>query len=98
MDGSHVCNQNNRYFLSKELKSFVIQNFEKTEIILIISMLCFRTALESYMPKVFILLFHRLQNSKTTKFVKSLLEFFSLFAVKNSGSTLIDVIDGIQPK
>ncbi|KAK3727815.1 hypothetical protein QZH41_008254 [Actinostola sp. cb2023] len=57
-----------------------------------------RVALESYMPKIFILLFHRLQNSKTTKFVKALLEFLSLFAVKNSASTLIDIIDGIQPK
>ncbi|XP_031553352.1 exportin-2-like [Actinia tenebrosa] len=57
-----------------------------------------RVVLVNYIPKIFILLFHRLQSSKTTKFVKGLLEFFCLYAVKNTGTDLIDIVDGIQPK
>lgn len=55
-------------------------------------------ALEQYIKQVFILLFQRLQNSKTTKYIKGLLVFFSMFAYKYGGSVLINTIDGIQPK
>jgi len=54
-------------------------------------------ALTSYMKQVFIVLFQRLTSSKTTKYVKSLLVFFFVFAIKNGGSSLIQMVDGIQP-
>jgi len=50
------------------------------------------------LKNVFLVLFHRLQHSKTTKFVKSLLVFFFLFAYKYSPQVLISYIDDIQPK
>ncbi|PVD23451.1 hypothetical protein C0Q70_16723 [Pomacea canaliculata] len=51
-----------------------------------------------YTRQVFILLFQRLQSSKTTKYVKSLLIFFSLYAIKYGAAALIDIIEGIQAK
>ena len=54
--------------------------------------------LSPQLKNVFILLFQRLQNSKTTKYVKGLLVFFSLFAGKYGGPALVEVIDSIQPK
>ena len=47
---------------------------------------------------IFTLLFQRLTSSKTTKYIKGLLVFFSLFAGKYGGSQLILTIDSIQPK
>ena len=47
---------------------------------------------------IFILLFQRLQSSKTTKYVKGLLVFFSLFAGKYGGPCLVETVDSIQPK
>ncbi|RWS11546.1 exportin-2-like isoform X2 [Dinothrombium tinctorium] len=54
--------------------------------------------LEPYMKQIFMLLFTRLSNSKTTKFVKCLLVFFSLFAYKYGPLQLVSTIDSIQPK
>lgn len=54
--------------------------------------------LDIYVKQVFVLLFHRLQNSKTTKFIKNLLVFFFLFAYKYGAQSLISMIDGIQAK
>ena len=54
--------------------------------------------LSSQLKNVFILLFQRLQSSRTTKYVKGLLVFFSLFAGKYGGPALVGVIDSIQPK
>lgn len=51
-----------------------------------------------HIKDIFMLLFQRLQSSKTTKYVKSLLVFFSLFAGKYSGSSLVQTIESIQPK
>ena len=56
------------------------------------------SALASQLKNVFMILFQRLQNSKTTKYVKGLLVFFSLFAGKYGGSTLVETVDSIQPK
>jgi len=53
-------------------------------------------ALSQYVKQVFIVLFQRLTSSKTTKYVKSLLVFFFVFAIKNGGSALINMIDEIQ--
>ncbi|KAK7100974.1 hypothetical protein V1264_023831 [Littorina saxatilis] len=53
---------------------------------------------QQYSKQIFILLFQRLQSSKTTKYIKSLLIFFSLFAIKFGAPSLIEMIDGIQPK
>ncbi|XP_013392987.1 exportin-2-like [Lingula anatina] len=54
--------------------------------------------LSQYMKQVFVLLFQRLQSSKTTKYVKSLLVFFCLYAIQFTANTLIEMVDGIQPK
>jgi len=54
--------------------------------------------LSKHIENIFILLFQRLQSSKTTKYVKSLLVFFSLFASKYGGSCLIKTVEAIQPK
>ncbi len=54
--------------------------------------------LSPHLKDIFILLFQRLQSSKTTKYVKSLLVFFSLFAGKYGGSSLVQSIESIQPK
>merc|ERR1719219_2359868 len=53
--------------------------------------------LQSYLKQVFIVLFQRLTSSKTTKYIKSLLVFFFVFTIKNGGSTLIQLVDDIQP-
>ncbi|GFT75368.1 exportin-2 [Nephila pilipes] len=54
--------------------------------------------LNEYLKHIFVLLFHRLSNSKTTKYVKSLLAFFFFFSYKYGPGTLIALIDTIQPK
>jgi len=54
-------------------------------------------SLSNYLKQVFFLLFQRLSSSKTTKYIKSLLVFFFVFVIKNSGSKLIEMIDSIQP-
>ncbi|XP_071964073.1 exportin-2-like [Antedon mediterranea] len=56
------------------------------------------TALQDFLGDIFMLLFQRLTSSKTTKYVKNLLVFFSLYAVKYGSSNLITIVDGIQPK
>lgn len=50
------------------------------------------------LKNIFILLFQRLHSSKSNKYVKGLLVFFSLFAGKYGGSSLVETIDSIQPK
>ena len=50
------------------------------------------------LKNVFVVLFQRLQSSKTTKYVKGLLVFLSLFAGKYGGPALVESIDSIQPK
>lgn len=54
--------------------------------------------LQPYVKQVFILLFQRLQSSKTTKYIKSLLVFFCVYAIKYGADSLILMIDGIQAK
>ena len=54
--------------------------------------------LNPHLKNIFIVLFQRLQSSKTTKYVKGLLIFFSLFAGRFGGPTLVDTIDSIQPQ
>ncbi|XP_038057672.1 exportin-2-like [Patiria miniata] len=56
------------------------------------------SALSEHIHKIFLLLFQRLTHSKTTKFVKSLLVFFSLFAVKHGADSLVRMIEEIQAK
>lgn len=51
-----------------------------------------------FINQIFLLLFQRLQSSKTTKYIKSLLVFFSLFAIKYGATSLITTIDSIQEK
>lgn len=56
------------------------------------------SVLAPHIKDIFILLFQRLQSSKTTKYVKSLLVLFSLFAGKYGGSALVQMVESIQPK
>lgn len=53
--------------------------------------------LAGYVDKIFFVLFARLTSSKTTKFVKNILVFMSLFAYKYKPDSLIKVIDTLQP-
>ncbi|KAM7511883.1 hypothetical protein LguiB_010758 [Lonicera macranthoides] len=50
-----------------------------------------------YMSHVWASLFTRLQNSRTVKFVKSLLIFMSLFLVKHGPQHLVDSVNAVQP-
>uniref|UniRef100_A0A673L980 Exportin-2 n=1 Tax=Sinocyclocheilus rhinocerous TaxID=307959 RepID=A0A673L980_9TELE len=55
-------------------------------------------SITQYRKQIFILLFQRLQSSKTTKFVKSFLVFINLYCVKYGAIALQEIFDGIQPK
>lgn len=55
-------------------------------------------SLEPYMKQIFVLLFQRLTTSKTTKFIKCCLVFFSFFSYKYGGSSLISIIESLQPQ
>ncbi|ROT71296.1 exportin-2 [Penaeus vannamei] len=55
-----------------------------------------KEVLDSYWNQIFAIMFRRLTSSKTTKYVKSLLVFFSLFACQHSGARLIQIIDSLQ--
>ncbi|KAG8192798.1 hypothetical protein JTE90_019116 [Oedothorax gibbosus] len=54
--------------------------------------------LNEYLKHIFVLLFSRLQSSKTTKYIKSLLSFFFFFCFKYGPQSLISLVDNIQPK
>uniref|UniRef100_A0A3Q2XII4 Exportin-2 n=1 Tax=Hippocampus comes TaxID=109280 RepID=A0A3Q2XII4_HIPCM len=55
-------------------------------------------SLIQYRKQIFILLFQRLQSSKTTKFIKSFLVFVNLYCVKYGAIALQEIFDSIQPK
>ncbi|GIX92895.1 exportin-2 [Caerostris darwini] len=57
-----------------------------------------RETLNEYLKHIFVLLFQRLQSSKTTKYIKCLLSFFFFFSYKFGPHSLIGLIDNIQPK
>ncbi|XP_067121155.1 exportin-2 [Centruroides vittatus] len=54
--------------------------------------------LARFLKQIFLLLFQRLQSSKTTKYIKSLLVFFFFFIYKYGPSTFISMVDEFQPK
>lgn len=54
--------------------------------------------LNMHLKNILIVLFQRLQSSKTTKYVKGLLVFFSLFAGRFGGPALVENIETIQPQ
>ncbi|KAG7209545.1 hypothetical protein KM043_015625 [Ampulex compressa] len=54
--------------------------------------------LEPYMKQVFVLLFQRLSSSKTTKFVKGLIVFFAYYIIRYGSTSLVTIIDQIQPQ
>lgn len=54
------------------------------------------SAFSVHAKSIFIILFQRLQGSKTTKFVKGLLVFFCLYSAKNGASVLMETVDSIQ--
>ena len=53
-------------------------------------------SLSDYMKTIFLLQFNRLTNSKTTKFVRSMIVFLSLFICKHSLNELIRIVNSIQ--
>eukprot|EP00794_Sanderia_malayensis_P004821 gene4821-5453_t len=55
------------------------------------------SSLEPSMKTVMMILFQRLQGSRTTKFVKGFIVFICLLAVKQSASTLVKIVDAVQP-
>uniref|UniRef100_A0A7N8X746 Exportin-2 n=1 Tax=Mastacembelus armatus TaxID=205130 RepID=A0A7N8X746_9TELE len=55
-------------------------------------------SITQYRKHIFILLFQRLQNSKTTKFIKGFLVFVNLYCVKYGAIALQEIFDSIQPK
>lgn len=55
-------------------------------------------AIAQHKKAIFIVLFQRIQNAKTTKFVKSFLVFVSLFSVIFGANALQEVLDEIQPQ
>ncbi|XP_010123038.1 PREDICTED: exportin-2 isoform X2 [Chlamydotis macqueenii] len=55
-------------------------------------------SVDQYRKQIFILLFQRLQNSKTTKFIKSFLVFINLYCIKYGALALQEIFDSIQPK
>ncbi|KAI3370106.1 hypothetical protein L3Q82_024906, partial [Scortum barcoo] len=55
-------------------------------------------SITQYRKQIFILLFQRLQSSKTTKFLKSFLVFVNLYCVKYGAIALQEIFDSIQPK
>uniref|UniRef100_A0A8C9SDI2 Exportin-2 n=1 Tax=Scleropages formosus TaxID=113540 RepID=A0A8C9SDI2_SCLFO len=55
-------------------------------------------SISQYRKQIFILLFQRLQSSKTTKFIKSFLVFINLYCVKYGAIALQEIFDDIQPK
>ncbi|KAL3215336.1 hypothetical protein MRX96_006601 [Rhipicephalus microplus] len=55
-------------------------------------------AVSQYIKQIFLLLFQRLQSSKTTKFVRGLLVFFSLYVYRYGAPALISTVDSIQTK
>ncbi|KAL5021450.1 hypothetical protein ScPMuIL_000605 [Solemya velum] len=57
-----------------------------------------RDTITQYLKQIFILLFQRLQSSKTTKYIKCLLVFFGLYSISYGPQSLVDMIDTIQPK
>ncbi|KAF8393914.1 hypothetical protein HHK36_020115 [Tetracentron sinense] len=50
-----------------------------------------------FMGHIWAALFTRLQNSRTVKFLKSLLIYMSLFLVKHGSTTLVDSMNAVQP-
>ncbi|KAG6546655.1 hypothetical protein Mapa_011844 [Marchantia paleacea] len=50
-----------------------------------------------YVPQIWGILFTRLQRERTVKFIKSLIIFMSLFAVKHGHALLTDSINAVQP-
>ncbi|KAF3856376.1 hypothetical protein F7725_017099 [Dissostichus mawsoni] len=55
-------------------------------------------SITQYRKQIYILLFQRLQGSKTTKFIKSFLVFINLYCVKYGAIALQEMFDSIQPK
>eukprot|EP01137_Pigoraptor_chileana_P025247 Opistho-2@94433 len=51
-----------------------------------------------FLKQVFILLFQRLQSSRTPKYVRGLLVFMSLLAGTHGPAILVETVDGIQPR
>ncbi|XP_032826379.1 exportin-2 [Petromyzon marinus] len=54
--------------------------------------------INQFKKQIFILLFQRLQSSKTTKYVKGFLVFINLFCIKYGPIALQELVDSIQPK
>jgi len=54
--------------------------------------------MQQFLKPIFLLLFQRITSSKTTKFVKSLLVYFSVFINRYGPAAFVSIIDGIENK
>lgn len=54
--------------------------------------------MQEYLKPIYLLLFQRITSSKTTKFVKCLLVYFSVFINKYGADNFISIIDSIEAK
>ncbi|CAL8069631.1 unnamed protein product [Orchesella dallaii] len=54
--------------------------------------------MQQFLKPIFLLLFQRITSSKTTKFVKCLLVYFSVFINRYGASAFVSLIDGIENK
>lgn len=48
------------------------------------------------LSKIFVILFSRLKDKKTVKFIRCLIIFFSLFIIKHGAASFLQVIEGVQ--
>uniref|UniRef100_A0A7S3VJD6 Importin N-terminal domain-containing protein n=1 Tax=Dunaliella tertiolecta TaxID=3047 RepID=A0A7S3VJD6_DUNTE len=55
------------------------------------------TAYEQYLPTIFTLLFSRLQQSRTQKFVRSFMAFLAQFIIKHGPLVTMTSVDKVQP-
>ncbi|KAF5835999.1 cellular apoptosis susceptibility/chromosome segregation 1-like protein [Dunaliella salina] len=55
------------------------------------------TAYEQYLPTIFTLLFSRLQQSRTHKFVRSFMAFLAQFIIKHGPPVTLTSVDKVQP-
>lgn len=57
-----------------------------------------QASLSPHLQQIFILLFQRLSTSKTTKYIKGLLVFLSLYSSKYGAPALVEIVDSLQKK
>ncbi|XP_046386713.1 exportin-2 [Ischnura elegans] len=99
--GSHVCSSARLSGLLGVFQKLIASKMNDGEGFRLMSAIllhCPEQELSPFIRQVFVVLFQRLSYSKTIKFVKGLLVFFSLYIVKHGAGTFVDLIDEIQQR